>query len=523
MKQLLFRIKAIRCASAALFLAISMAGCSAPQNSRTRTALDLFDLERSSTADRLLDNPVEESRRSAIPGDRSGQTSALSTTTVPAKGEPELYEIDLPTVLRLANAQNYKIAVATERITEASAQLDQSKALLLPALTVGASYNRHEGQLQETNGNIVDVNRSARYAGLGAGAVGAGTVQFPGVSLTIDLADAYFEPLAARQNSLAAKAGAAAVTNQVLLDVCISYYELVHAKAALAIAEEAYQNASYLAELTGTFAKTGEGLESDAERAAVEQLLRERNSQKARETFQVQSARLAEMLHLDSTIQLDPVDTKVMPIHIVPADQPLNELIDTALLNHPEVKQQQALVDRAFERFRQTKHGPLIPKIGVNFSAGNFGGESNDSGDRSDFDALIYWRLNFGDEAHTREQRSIYRQARMERLGAADRITSEVAQSYARIEALEKQLSPTASAVERASRSLQLNRMRIYEKQGLPIEVLQAIQSQETTRRLYLDTVIDYNQTQFRLYTALGQPPSEAISQTTTSESGISE
>jgi outer membrane protein TolC len=500
-----------------------MAGCSAPQNSRTRTALDLFDLERSSTADRLLDNPVEENRRSAIPGDRSGQTSALSTTTVPAKGEPELYEIDLPTALRLANAQNYKIAVATERITEASAQLDQSKALLLPALTVGASYNRHEGQLQETNGNVVDVNRSARYAGLGAGAVGAGTVQFPGVSLTIDLADAYFEPLAARQNSLAAKAGAAAVTNQVLLDVCISYYELVHAKAALAIAEEAYQNASYLAELTGTFAKTGEGLESDAERAAVEQLLRERNSQKARETFQVQSARLAEMLHLDSTIQLDPVDTKVMPIHIVPADQPLNELIDTALLNHPEVKQQQALVDRAFERFRQTKHGPLIPKIGVNFSAGNFGGESNDSGDRSDFDALIYWRLNFGDEAHTREQRSIYRQARLERLGAADRITSEVAQSYARIEALEKQLSPTASAVERASRSLQLNRMRIYEKQGLPIEVLQAIQSQETTRRLYLDTVIDYNQTQFRLYTALGQPPSEAISQTTTSESGISE
>lgn len=523
MKQLIFSAKVIRCASAALFIAITISGCSAPKNVRTGTAPDLLDSERSSPGGGLLHRPREEGGESAIPGTPSDHTTSLPANKVPAKGEPELYQIDLPTALRLASAQNYKIAIAMEKIAEASAQLDQSKVLLLPALTVGASYNRHEGQIQETNGNVLDVNRSARYAGLGAGAAGAGTIQVPGVSLTIDLADAFFEPLAARQNSLAAKAGAAAVTNQVLLDVCIAYYELVHAKAALAIAEETCQNASYLAGLTETFARTGEGLESDAERAAVEQLLRERNLQKAREAFQVQSVRLAEMLHLDSNVQLDPADINVMPIHIVPADRSVNELIDAALLDHPEVKERQALVDRAFERFQQSKHGPLIPKVALNFSAGNFGGESGDSGGRSDFDAAIYWRFYFGDEASTREQYSIYRQARLERLGAVDRITSEVAQAYAHIQALEKQISPSASAIERASRSLQLNRERIYEKQGLPIEVLQAIQSLETTRRLYLETVIDYNQAQFRLYTALGQPPSEALPNTKKSKENIVE
>lgn len=523
MKQLLFPIKAIPWISTVLFIAITITGCSTLENSRTNNARNLPDSEYTSPANILLDNVPEEDGQSTIPSDHFVQMVASSTNTAPANREPELYQIDLPTVLRLASAQNYKIAVAIEKIAEASAQVDQSNVLLLPTVTVGASYDRHEGQIQETNGTVLDVNRSSRYAGLGAGAVGAGTIQIPGVSLIVDLEDAFFEPLAARQNALAAKAGARAVTNQVLLDVYISYYQLVHAKAALAIAEETLQNASYLAKLTESFAKTGEGLESDAERAAVEELLRERELQKAHEVFQVQSVRLAELLHLDAKIQLDPSDKDVVPIHIVPADRSLSDLIDAALLNHPEVEQRQALVDLAFERFRQIKHGPLIPKVALNFSAGNFGGESSHSGGRSDYAAMIYWRFNFGDEAHTREQHSVYQQARLERLGAVDRIASEVAQAYAHVESLGKQISSSVSAVERALRSLQLNRTRIYEKLGLPIEVLQAIQSLETTRRLYLDTVIDYNQAQFRLYTALGQPPSEAISKTQKVKKSIAE
>jgi outer membrane protein TolC len=288
MKQLLFPVKAIARILTALFVAITITGCSTVESSKTEPAQDLPRFERPSPADTLLD-------------------------TASANQEPEFYQIDLPTALRLASAQNYKIALAIEKIAEAAAQVDRSKVLLLPTVAVGASYNRHEGQIQETNGNVLNVNRSSHYAGLGAGAVGAGTIRVPGVSLIVDLEDAFFEPLAARQNALAAKAGAHAVTNQVLLDVSISYYELVHANAALAIAEETLQNASYLAKLTESFAETGEGLESDAERAAVEELLRERELQKARELFQVRSVRLAELLHLGAKIQLDPSDKDVSP------------------------------------------------------------------------------------------------------------------------------------------------------------------------------------------------------------------
>jgi outer membrane protein TolC len=73
-----------------------------------------------------------------------------------------------------------------------------------------------------------------------------------------------------------------------------------------------------------------------------------------------------------------------------------------------------------------------------------------------------------------------------------------------------KQIAIAAGAVERALGSYRLNRARIHEKQGLPIETLQAIQSLAATRRNYLDAVIDYNQAQFRLYTALGEPARQA-------------
>ena len=462
--------------------------------------------------------PVTERRNeseAAVPeshGTPAAGAAEDSTIESPT-GPLERYPIDLPSALRLARAQNYQIAMARERITEALARLEQTQILLLPSLTIGASYHQHEGRIQETNGNILEVSRNSGYAGLGAGAVGAGGVQAPGLSLTADLADAIFEPLIARQNTLAEKARSSAVTNDVLLDISVAYEEVVRAKAGIVIAEEAHRNASDLARLTEAFATTGEGLESDAERAMVEQLMRENDLESAREAFRIRSARLVELLHLDSQVLLDPVDSAVVPLQIVPGDRTLGDLLDVAVSNRPEVEQNQALVELTSARLRKATYGPLIPNIELGFSAGGFGGGEGSSmgsfNDRSDFGAMIYWRidhLGFGYDARTREERSRREQARIARKGALDRIASQVVQAHAQVDSRRRQISLAATAVEHALRSFTLNQTRIHERQGLPIEALQALQSLATTRRLYLDVVVDYNEAQFRLYAALGEP-----------------
>jgi outer membrane protein TolC len=444
--------------------------------------------------------------------------SAIESAPV-AEPSDELrqYPIDLPTALRLADSQNTLIALARERIAEAEAQQAQTSVLLIPSLSAGANYHHHDGRIQDVVGNIVDASRTAGYAGLGAGALGAGNVAFPGVSVRSDLADAIFLPLAARQNVRAREAESRAILNVVLLDVVRGYLELLRAKAELAIAQESYANAAELTRVTEQFAKTGEGLQSDAERAAVESSIREREVERARENLTVRSAQLAELLRLDPQVELDPLDPAVVPVRVVSDELPLAELVRTALETRPEADQSRALVQLACERLRHAKYGPLLPSVLLGASVGSFGGGQGStlghSNDRTDYDALVVWELRnlgLGDQALTRERRSQYDQAQLAEVAVLDRITTEVTQAHAQVLSRRKQIDIAGPAVERAQNSFRLNRARIFEKQGLPIEVLQAIQSLAATQREYIASVIDYNTAQYRLYTVLGQSASAA-------------
>ncbi len=421
--------------------------------------------------------------------------------------------IDLAATLRLANANSATVALARERMNEAVAQSRRANAMLLPTITLGASVNHHEGRLQNSTGALSDVNRSAGFVGLGAGAVAAGPIQQPGVAITANLADAIFEPLAARQTRLAAEAGSAATTNNVSLAAAVAYFELVRAKAQLAIAVEARKNAADLARVTASFAESGQGLESDASRAAVENLVRDRNVEQAKENLKIRSIALAEALRLDAGVDLDPTEDAAALIALADANRGGADLLLVALENRPEVRQNEALVKAAKQRLRQAKYDPLVPKVSVGFSAGGFGGGGGSSlgneNDRHDVSAMVFWRLEnfgFGALARARERKSRFKQAELEQLQALDRIASEVYGAKARAGARRRQLEIAKQAVERARTSFELNKSRIYENQGLPIEVLQAINSLAMTRRLYLDSAVDYNQAQFSLYTALGQP-----------------
>src|SRR5262249_29475016 len=88
--------------------------------------------------------------------------------------------IDLAAALQMAGVQNAEILLARERVTEAVALRQLAAAQILPSINAGTSVNVHTGPLQRSNGEILKVNRGSMYVGLGASAVGAGTVTIPG-------------------------------------------------------------------------------------------------------------------------------------------------------------------------------------------------------------------------------------------------------------------------------------------------------------------------------------------------------
>jgi outer membrane protein TolC len=148
-------------------------------------------------------------------------------------------------------------------------------------------------------------------------------------------------------------------------------------------------------------------------------------------------------------------------------------------------------------------------------STGRFGGGTGGAfanmDDRTDLNALVFWRLNnfgLGEKERIKERRSILAQSKRSQEGLIDAIIAEVKQAYVEVASRQRQITIAEDAVKSAQSSFALNRSRIFERQGLPIEMLQAIQSLASARQYYVNTVTAFNQAQYRLHTSLGQAAS---------------
>ena len=81
--------------------------------------------------------------------------------------EPNTYLIDLPTALRLADANNLLVAAAREQIAVAMARVDAASALWLPSVRGGTNYNRHDGAIQDVHGIQFNTTRVTMRRGGG--------------------------------------------------------------------------------------------------------------------------------------------------------------------------------------------------------------------------------------------------------------------------------------------------------------------------------------------------------------------
>ena len=130
----------------------------------------------------------------------------------------------------------------------------------------------HRGNLLSAQGVIQNVDRQSLFAGAGAAALGGGTVGFPGVYLTAQLADAVFEPIVARNRVTGRQFDAQAVSNTILLEVTTRYFDLLGAEARLATVQASERDLDEVLRLTNNFANSGQGRRGDgahADRQAV--------------------------------------------------------------------------------------------------------------------------------------------------------------------------------------------------------------------------------------------------------------
>jgi len=477
-------------------------------------------------------DPVRRNQLEPLPvrqGDRArkGQGLPPLPLTPPTILGFEVQPIDLTSALRLAGVQNPELNVARRRILEAAAERQLAAAYFLPSINTGFNYDTHTGVLQQSNGNILSVNRSAVYVGAGANAVAAGTVNIPGVYLAENIGLGVFNYLASKQVVYQREFETLAVRNQILLQVTLAYSELLRAEGRRAVQTQARDEARLIARLTREYAEKGQGRVADANRAATQLARREADIQAAEAEILTASAQLCRVLNLDPSIRLHPIDAYVVPQPIVPDPIPVAELIATGLLNRPELAAQRAAIQSALYMLDGAKVLPFSPTVLLGFSAGGFGGGSNlvrpifgGFSGREDLDAIAFWtiqNLGVGNLALVRIASARMQIAEFHQVELLNMVRAQVAEAYAKTHARYAQIGTYEEGVRAGYLAYHEDLIRIRAMGGpeehnvLPIELLNSFDLLAHTRLDYLDAIVDYNRAQFEMWVALGQPPANFL------------
>ncbi len=433
-------------------------------------------------------------------------TLATSTVGSPAEAQTQAplppggaYPIDLATTLRLAGAKGVDIQIARERLQAAKANATSAATQFLPWLSAAANYRRHGGLIQDVVGNIVLADKNS-YA------VGAA------INLQVEVGDAIYRTLAARQARFAAEQGLEAQRQETLVRAAQAYFDLLVAQAVVGVATDALAISRDYESQLHRAVDAGIALKGEELRVRVQAQRNQLALQQAREQRRIVAARLAEALRLDPTVELVAQDPEFVPLALVPATEAVDALVSEALGARPEMKEAQALVQVAEETEKGAVYGPIVPTIVGQVFLGGLGG-GKDSGPTTfggsrDYLAAVGWRFGPGglfDLGRIRSTRARRGEAQWNVEKLKDSIVRQVVEARTRVLSQQEQLETTKEALAAAEQGLELARGRKEFEVGVVLENILAEQDQTRARQDYVRAVGEYDKAQYGLSRALGR------------------
>ena len=247
-------------------------------------------------------------------------------------------------------------------------------------------------------------------------------------------------------------------------------------------------------------------------------LLRNRVYQ-ADERVGVAAARLARLLDLDPSLHLQTVSGPLEAFDMVDPNYDLVALLDIALRNRPEMAARHSAVAQSETRWKEERWRPWLPTISAGYSSGGFGGDSDlapgyKTAGRSDFDVWAVWTLQnvgVGNLALQHGRRSEIDRATSERARTVDSIRDEVTRAYSLVAARRRQIAISRQQLATAQAGFREELARTRAGVGLPIEVVNSLDLLARARQDLITVIVEYDQAQFRLFVALGNPPDVAL------------
>ncbi len=254
--------------------------------------------------------------------------------------------------------------------------------------------------------------------------------------------------------------------------------------------------------------------------------------------WRVASTQLAEILLLEPSTLLEPIEPPFLQVTLVPCEQTPEALVPVAVNNRPEIASQRELVGAAEQILRQETHRPFLPDLYVispttatgQLAAGNLSagpnGLLNSNGSAMNIELSAVWQLRnggIGNLGLIRQRRAEKDLASIAFTRLVFRVKAEVTQSLARLQTARFRVVETEEGVRQAIESADKNFIGLRETSRpagellrliiRPQEVVAAIIALESAYEQYAFAIGEYNTAQFDLYRALGQPAQWVTSQ----------
>ena len=418
---------------------------------------------------------------------------------VSAETNGAVHQIDLPTALRLAGAQNLDVKIAQERLREARANHQSAVSQFFPWVSPGITYRQHDDKIQDVEGNIINVNKYSYAPGATVG-------------VQLDLGDALYKTLAAKQLSQAADHALEAQRQDTVLAAAQGYFELALAQGAVGVANEAVRISGDYETQLGSAVEAGIAFKGDLLRARVQAERNRLALRQAREKQRIAAARLAQVLRLDPSVELVPQDSDFAPLTLILTNSPLDSLVSQTLASRPELKQSAALASAARDSKNGAAYGPLIPTLGAQGFWGGLGGGHDGSSDtfggQEDYIVGASWRIGPGglfDFGRVRSTEARLKIAQFSSDKLRDEITRQVVEAFTRWQSLADQLDTAKRALAAAEEGLRLAHQRKEYAVGVVLETIQAEQDLTRARLDYLKAVAEFNKAQYTLRKVTGQ------------------
>jgi outer membrane protein TolC len=427
--------------------------------------------------------------------------------------------INLATALRLAGARPIVIAAADASVQLATAEYQRARVAWLPSFNVGAGYYRHDGSTQGQSGTFYINTKDQFFAGAG-------------LTARVAAADALFAPLAARQVLRARVIDVQTARNDALLATAEAYFNMQQARGRLAGTQDVLDKGLEMARQIN-FERVAASRQADLHRARALRASFEDMFAGAREQWQLASADLTQVLRLDPTATVIPLEPPSLRVTLFAPEEPVDNLIPIGLTNRPELASQQALVQAALIRIRQERMRPLVPSLilqggpgpaapGGYLMAGVFGSGAHGMGNpwvgRDDVSLGLVWEmqnLGMGNRALVRERQAERQQLLVELFRIQDLVAAEIARAHTQLASAAVRLAVDERGVQEARAAYEGSVQNLGKIEPLgqaqvvvrrAFEVIDALRALSTHYDLYFTSVGDYNRAQFRLYRALGYP-----------------